>query len=685
MPDSDDRLLITRLKEQNHTLKAKLERYANEIQFYRELGQAMTSTLDMHELLDLVADWTRKLINADLVVIPLINNDKHEYYYAAASGDGSENIIGASFALDVGMCGWVLTHKETLVFTEGHEFLMEKRTVWEEGNQSALLVPLIGKKGIIGGLGGLGKKEGKCFSQDDIEALTLFANSVSPAIENAGLFNEINHMVNTLEQQVANRTKALQEATQTLKVAKETAESANRAKSLFLANMSHELRTPLNAILGFSDILGRDANISESQKETLSIIHKSGDHLLGLINDVLDIAKIEAGRIVLESQPFDLSSLILDITDMLRLRAQAKDLHLLVEPSPDFPRYIVGDQGKLRQILINLISNAIKATEQGGVTLRLGFKHNQTECLLIEVEDTGCGIAPADQNLIFDAFVQVGAQGKQQGTGLGLAITRQFIELMGGRITLTSNIGQGSIFRAELPVQLVRPEAIPDAPKTQGIVIGLQPGQPIYRVLVVDDQTDNRLLLQRLLENTGFEVRLAENGAEAVQQFIGWHPHFIWMDRRMPVMDGLDATRSIRALPDGKTVKIAAVTASTFTEETIDLPAAGLDAAIHKPFSPEQIYDCMEHLLGVQFIRTEAKKADAAFELNPAALAGLPRSLQHELANAIITLDRKRILNVVDRIETTAPSLAAALRILARKYDYDGISRLIQASLVANT
>lgn len=215
MPDSDDRLLIARLKEENRALEARLEKYSNVIQFYRELGQAMTSTLDIHELLDLVANWTGKLINADLVVVPLINNDKDEYYYVSASGEGAENIVGASFALDVGMCGWVLMHKETLVFAEGHEFLMEKKTLWEDGDQSALLVPLIGKKGIIGGLGCLGKKDAKCFSQDDIDMLTLFANSVSPAIENAGLFNEINHMVNTLEQQVAYRTKALQEATQT--------------------------------------------------------------------------------------------------------------------------------------------------------------------------------------------------------------------------------------------------------------------------------------------------------------------------------------------------------------------------------------------------------------------------------------------------------------------------------------
>ena len=252
MPDSDGRLQIAELKEENRVLEARLEKYSNLIRFYRELGQAMTSTLDTRELLDRVANWTRTLINADLVIVPLINCDKDGYYYVAASGEGAGDIVGASFALDVGMCGWVLTHKETLVFTEGHEFLMEKRTSWEDGNQSALLVPLIGKKGIIGGLGGLGKKDAKCFSQDDIDMLTLFANSVSPAIENAGLFNEVSHMVDSLEQQVASRTKELQERERHSQSLLRLSRSMERAQTY--AEILNAARDEVRIIIGYQSL-----------------------------------------------------------------------------------------------------------------------------------------------------------------------------------------------------------------------------------------------------------------------------------------------------------------------------------------------------------------------------------------------------------------------------------------------
>lgn len=461
--------------------------------------------------------------------------------------------------------------------------------------------------------------------------------------------------------------------------AKTAAEAANRAKSIFLANMSHELRTPLNAILGFSDILRRDPGLSEAQKENLAIVHKSGDHLLSLINDVLEITKIEAGRIVLEPAPFDLGGMIAGIAEMLRLRAQDKGLQLLVDQSSQVPRYIVGDEAKLRQILINLISNAIKATTQGGITLRLGVKRNRADHLLIEVEDTGIGISAEDQVKLFQPFVQVGAQGKQQGTGLGLVIARQFVELMGGSLSLTSTLGQGSIFRVEMPVQSARPEDVPLAPKARGEVTGLEPGQPSYRVLVCEDQLDNQTLLRRLLASAGFEVRVAGNGAEAVEQFTSWNPHFIWMDRRMPIMDGVAATRRIRALPDGKAVRIAAVTASSFKEDDADLTTAGFDAIVHKPFRAEQIFECMEGLAGLRFVRDEAEKEPQPLtKLSPMALAAVPVSLRQKLLDAAISLDGDAVAAICADLDAQQPEVAAAIRALANNYRYDELIRRLE-------
>jgi CheY-like chemotaxis protein len=447
--------------------------------------------------------------------------------------------------------------------------------------------------------------------------------------------------------------------------------------------MSHELRTPLNAIIGFSDLLRRDPAISGSQQETLGIIHKSGDHLLGLINEVLDIAKIEAGRILLEAKTFDLGAVVLDVIELLSVRAADKGLSLQIDQSSEFPRYIVGDEGKLRQILINLISNAIKATGHGGVTLRLGVKQNHAMHLIMEVEDSGCGIAEEDLDKLFQPFVQIGPQARQQGTGLGLAITRQFAELMGGGISVTSSVGQGSVFRLEVVVQLASLEEIPPASAEQGDVTGLEAGQPSWRVLVVEDQPENQLLLMRLLERVGFTARLAENGAEAVEQFTTWQPHFIWMDRRMPVMNGVDATRRIRALPGGDAVKIAAVTASIFKEEDAELTMAGFDAVVHKPYRPAQIFNSMERLLGARFVRSEAESLPTAHpQFSGAALAtplkDLSAPLRQELNESLLLLDSERILRVIGEIGRVAPELAAALSERARNYDYTGIRETLQ-------
>ncbi|MCC5637343.1 PAS domain S-box protein [Nostoc sp. CHAB 5844] len=497
-------------------------------------------------------------------------------------------------------------------------------------------------------------------------------------------------------------------AEEALRIAKEAAETANHSKSAFLANMSHELRTPLNAILGFAQLMERDTTLSKRQRDSLATINRSGEHLLNLINDVLEMSKIEAGRIVLNPTAFDLYGLLQNLQEMFRVRAEAKKLSLSFELAPNLPQYIFTDESKLRQILINLLSNAIKFTDTGGVTLHVklattalasnqyqpvsdaedSLPHNQF-LILFEIEDTGLGIAEEELDNLFQPFVQTASSTKvREGTGLGLTISRQFVQLMGGDIRLQSVVGRGSTFYFDIKIQLAQPLEI--APQTvPRKVMALAPGQPVYRILVVDDRKDNCDLLTQLFNMIGFETLAAANGQEAIALWQAWHPHLIWMDMRMPVIDGYEATRQIRAMEQAAKLSstsqsrtvIIALTASAFEEQRCNILAAGCDDLIRKPFREDVILSKMAEFLGVSYVYAQEpenidqmRSATSELEtLKPQDLLIMPEEWRNALYQAAVQVDAEIILQLIAQIPKTHLALSERLTDLVNRFCFDEI------------
>lgn len=416
----------------------------------------------------------------------------------------------------------------------------------------------------------------------------------------------------------------LRAANAQLLAAREAADAANRAKSLFLANMSHELRTPLNAIVGLAQVMQDDPSLTPAQRENFDIIVQSSDHLLTMINEVLDISKIEAGKMELHEVDFDLHATLRTLQAMLQQKAANKGLRLVVEIAPDVPVYVHADQGKLRQVLINLLNNAIKFTAQGSVTLRVRMEAGGQGLFI--VEDTGAGIAPEEMEQLFSEFEQT-ASGRhsQEGTGLGLPISRKFIQMMGGEITVHSRVGQGTTFTVRVPLP---PALSPDlAGADPGTVIGLAPDSPHVRVLIVDDIANNRTVLRQVLQPLALSVREAADGAEALALWEAWRPDLVWLDIRMRGIDGMEVARTIRrreAESGGLRTCIIAITASVMAGDHDSLRAAGCDDIVPKPFRRAQIFDLMARHLGLRYLY-RTRPTPQAGALPEAALPALSR------------------------------------------------------------
>ena len=426
------------------------------------------------------------------------------------------------------------------------------------------------------------------------------AASIRDIAERTRAEKELRSYQEHLEELVEQRTRELVQA-------RDQAESANRAKSTFLANMSHELRTPLSVILAFSDLLG-ESDPTPDQGEAITAIGRSGQHLLGLIDDVLDVAKIEAGKEELAIAANDLISTVRTVVEMMRGRAEEKDLALIYEQALKVPRYVRVDAPKLRQILINLLGNAIKFTQEGTVKLRLSAQPADEPGrarLCFDIEDSGVGMPQHDLGRIFEPFERVRNAEPQKGTGLGLTITRRFVELMGGTLLVESEVGRGSRFVVELPLELAEESETYDSESATGHTFILESGQPEWRVLIVEDDPESATVLRKMITRAGFHVRVAENGALGIEAFQQWRPHFIWMDLGMPQLTGTEAKRRIRQLDGGAEVKIAALTASANASERHGVMRAGFDDCIFKPFRRTEIFFCMARHLGVRYSSSE--------------------------------------------------------------------------------